>query len=63
MIICKQKELEFLVLACDGVFDMMTNAEVIKFVRNKLAQKIHPKEVRLLVLLCRVEEKVQGKLQ
>jgi len=45
VIICKQKELEFLVLACDGVFDMMTNTEVIKFVRNKLAQKIHPKEV------------------
>ena len=27
---------EFLLLACDGVFDVMTNEEVIKFVRHRL---------------------------
>lgn len=57
VIICKQKELEFLVLACDGVFDMMTNTEVIKFVRNKLAQKIHPKEIcQRLLEVCIAEQ-------
>lgn len=29
---------EFLVLACDGIWDVMTCDEVVKFVRDRLAQ-------------------------
>ena len=43
--ISKLTDLEFIVLACDGIFDVMNNTEVIKFVRSRLAQRIHPKEV------------------
>ena len=42
--ISKLTDLEFIVLACDGIFDVMNNTEVIKFVRSRLAQRIHPKE-------------------
>lgn len=28
---------EFLVLACDGIWDVMTNQDVVKFVRSRLA--------------------------
>ena len=45
MTISKLTDLEFIVLACDGIFDVMNNTEVIKFVRSRLAQRIHPKEV------------------
>lgn len=33
---------EFIVLACDGIWDVMSNEEVIEFVRNRIAQKITP---------------------
>ena len=35
-------------MACDGIFDVMNNTEVIKFVRSRLSQRVHPKEVRIL---------------
>ena len=33
-----QKEDEFLVLACDGIWDVMSNDEVVTFVKNELEQ-------------------------
>lgn len=39
------KELEFVVIGCDGIFDVMNNTAVVHFVRSRLAQRIHPKEV------------------
>jgi len=51
--ISKLADLEFIVLACDGIFDVMNNTEVIKFVRSRLAQRIHPKEIaQRLVTVC-----------
>lgn len=43
--ICKLREFEFIVLGCDGIYDVLSNSEVVSFVRTRLAQKIHPKEV------------------
>ena len=43
--ICKLREFEFIVLGCDGIYDVLSNSEVVSFVRSRLAQKIHPKEV------------------
>lgn len=52
------KEWEFVVLACDGIWDVLTNEEVVEFVRTRLAQtklgddgescqnvSIHPEEI------------------
>lgn len=36
---------EFIVLACDGIWDVMTNQEVVDFVREKLAEKRDPQSV------------------
>lgn len=33
---------EFLVLACDGIWDVLTNREVIDFVRVRIAQRMEP---------------------
>jgi len=35
-------EHEFLLLACDGIWDVLTNQEVVDFVRNRIAQKMEP---------------------
>ena len=37
---------EFLVMACDGIWDVMTNAEVVEFVRNRFAQHLDARRVR-----------------
>ncbi|EZA50918.1 hypothetical protein DMN91_012806 [Ooceraea biroi] len=52
------EEWEFVVLACDGIWDVMTNEEVVEFVRTRLAQtklggdgescqnaSVHPEEI------------------
>lgn len=36
---------EFIVLACDGIWDVMTNQEVVDFVRVKLAEKRDPQSI------------------
>ncbi|XP_058980488.1 probable protein phosphatase 2C T23F11.1 [Musca domestica] len=36
---------EFLVLACDGIWDVMTNQEVIDFCRARIGQGMHPEEI------------------
>ncbi|KAI8761701.1 protein phosphatase 2C T23F11.1 isoform X1 [Biomphalaria glabrata] len=33
---------EFIVLACDGIWDVLTNQEVVEFVRNRIAQRMEP---------------------
>ena len=39
-------DLEFIVLACDGVWDVMTNEEVIEFIRRRIIYRMDP------VLIC-----------
>ncbi|KAF0699382.1 Aste57867_10043 [Aphanomyces stellatus] len=41
---------EFLVLCCDGIYDVMSNEQVQKFVRDKLAEGKSPKEVSELLM-------------
>lgn len=38
-------DLEFIVLACDGIWDVMTNEEVVDFVRCRIAAKMEPPTV------------------
>jgi serine/threonine protein phosphatase PrpC len=33
---------EFIVLACDGIWDVLTNQEVVTFVRSRIAQGMQP---------------------
>lgn len=39
------KDLEFMVVACDGIWDVMNNAEVVQFVRTRLQKKMEPEAV------------------
>lgn len=36
---------EFLVLACDGIWDVLTNQEVVEFVRSRIAGRMEPEEI------------------
>ncbi|KAG7174776.1 protein phosphatase 2C T23F11.1-like [Homarus americanus] len=39
------EEWEFIVLACDGIWDVMTNQEVVNFIRLRLSQGMEPEDV------------------
>ena len=36
---------EFVVLACDGIWDVMTNDEVVSFVRQNIAAGVDPEDI------------------
>lgn len=36
---------EFVLLACDGIWDVLSNEEVLKFVRTRIAQQMPPEMV------------------
>ena len=36
---------EFILIACDGIWDVLSNEEVLEFVRNRIAQRIAPEIV------------------
>ncbi|CAG2181005.1 unnamed protein product, partial [Oppiella nova] len=35
-------DLEFIIIACDGIWDVMTNDEVVSFIRMRIAAKMEP---------------------
>jgi protein phosphatase PTC2/3 len=39
---------EFILLACDGIWDVLSNEEVLKFVRARIAQQMPPE----MVMIC-----------
>lgn len=46
-------EWEFIVLACDGIWDVMTNQEVIDYIRENVAAGIEPEEIcETLMMRC-----------
>ncbi|XP_050434755.1 probable protein phosphatase 2C T23F11.1 [Adelges cooleyi] len=38
-------DLEFIVLACDGIWDVMTNEEVVEFVRFRVSNGMEPEDI------------------
>jgi len=36
---------EFIVIACDGIWDVLSNQDVVEFVRERLGQKMEPDQV------------------
>lgn len=36
---------EFVLIACDGIWDVLSNEEVLKFVRARVAQQMSPEQV------------------
>mgnify|MGYP001791202646 CR=1 FL=1 len=36
---------EFIIMACDGIWDVMSNQEVVQFVRARIAQRAEPSVV------------------
>ena len=44
---------EFIVLACDGIWDVMTNQEVVDYIRENVASGIEPEEIcETLMMRC-----------
>ena len=42
---------EFIVMACDGIWDVLTNEEVVEFVRARIAQGMEPEIVSTELVL------------
>lgn len=40
-----QKDWEFIVLACDGIWDVMSNEEVLQFCRTRIGLGMQPEEI------------------
>ncbi|XP_023214259.1 probable protein phosphatase 2C T23F11.1, partial [Centruroides sculpturatus] len=36
---------EFIVLACDGIWDVLSNEDVVDFIRSRVAAKMEPEQV------------------
>lgn len=41
------EDIEFVVIACDGIWDVLTNEEVVNFIRCRIAAKMAPPTVRI----------------
>jgi protein phosphatase 2C family protein 2/3 len=41
-------DLEFILIACDGIWDVLSNEEVLEFVRERIGQKMLPENVNIL---------------
>lgn len=39
------EEWEFILIACDGIWDVLSNEEALKFVRSRVAQQMSPEIV------------------
>lgn len=48
---------EFIVLACDGIWDVLTNQEVVTFVRSRIAQGMQPDMVSTIYYICTDQKK------
>ncbi|OWA52399.1 putative protein phosphatase 2C T23F11.1 [Hypsibius exemplaris] len=54
---------EFIIMACDGIWDVMTCAEVIEFVRERVADSMEPEEIcEDLVMHCLAPDCTMGGL-
>lgn len=40
-----QPEIEFIIMACDGIWEVRGNQEVVDFIRNELSKKVSPDQV------------------
>lgn len=54
---------EFIVLACDGIWDVLTNQQVVDFVRARLGQKMEPEIIcEELMMRCLARDSHMGGL-
>jgi protein phosphatase PTC2/3 len=49
---------EFILLACDGIWDVLSNEEVLEFVRSRIAQHIPPEIVNFHFYLFTYQKRV-----
>jgi len=47
---------EFILLACDGIWDVLSNEEVLEFVRSRIAQHIPPEIVNNFFLFNKINK-------
>lgn len=51
------QDLEFIVLACDGIWDVMTNEEVVSFIRHRIAARMPPATVSIVFVNLTLNKK------